>query len=75
MRFLEAFRDVYNDCKTTQTRCAREIRDISGGKSKIQQSAVSRMLRKTYFPKEPATLQAIKSWMTKKGQGKIFLDE
>ena len=69
MRFLEAFRDVYNDCRLD--RC----RDISGGKSKIQQSAVSRMLRKTYFPKEPVTLQAIKSWMTKKGQGKIFLDE
>jgi len=72
LRFLEAFRNVYNDCNTTQTRCAREIRDISDGKSKIQQSVVSRMLCKTYLPKEPVTLQAIKSWMTMKGQGKIF---
>jgi len=33
------------------------------------------MLCKTYLPKEPVTLQAIKSWMMmKKGQGKIFLD-
>jgi len=75
LRFLEAFRNVYNDCNTTQTRCAREIRDISDGKSKIQQSVVSRMLCKTYLPKEPVTLQAIKSWMTMKGQGEIFLDE
>jgi len=64
--------NVYNDCKTTQTRCAREIRDISDGKSKIQQSVVSRMLCKTYLPKEPVTLQAIKSWMTMKGKGKYF---
>ena len=41
----------------------------------IQQSVVSRMLCKTYFPKEPATLQAVKSWMTMKKQGKIYLDE
>ncbi|CAG8668343.1 3692_t:CDS:1, partial [Paraglomus brasilianum] len=75
LQFLEAFRNVYNDCGTTQTKCAREIRDISGGKSKIQQSVVLRMLRKTYFPKEPATLQAVKSWMTMKKQGKIYLDE
>ena len=54
---LEAFR---NDCGTMQTKCAREIRDISGSKSKIQQSVVLRMLCKTYFPKEPATLQTIK---------------
>ena len=72
LRFLEAFEDVYNACKTTQTRCAREIRDISDGKNKIQQSVVSRMLCKTYLPKEPVTLQAIKSWMTMKKQGKIF---
>ena len=26
LRFLDAFKDVYNACKTTQTRCAREIR-------------------------------------------------
>ena len=72
LRFLEAFRNVYNDCNTTQTRCAREIRDISDGKSKIQQSVVSRMLCKTYLPKEPVTLQAIKSLDDDERQGKIF---
>ena len=48
LRFLEAFSEVYNACKTTQERCARNIRDVSDGKSKKQQSVVSRMLCKTY---------------------------
>lgn len=73
LRFLDAFKNVYNACKTTQTRCAREIREVSGGRSKIHQSVVSRMLCKTYFPKEPVTLQAIQNWMTMRG--KIFTEQ
>ena len=55
-----------NDRRTgmTQTRCAREVRELSDGRSKICQAVVSRMLSKSYFPKDPVTLQAVKIWMS-----------
>ena len=75
LEFLEAFKRFYKSCGTTQTRCAREVRELSDGRSKICQAVVSRMLSKSYFPKDPATLQAVKIWMSMKQGGKTFLDD
>ena len=56
--------------------CAREIRDISGSKSNIKQPTVCKMLNQTCFPKDPATLAAVKAWMAEKSKvKKIQKDE